>query len=77
MVSGSAIINGMMSFQRTGRCTLTLNNPQQERSVGLKHDKYTLMYNLFSANQILALLSQYACCHMGFLIVRIVENINA
>ncbi len=25
---------------------------------------------------ILALLSQYACCHMGFLIVRIVENIT-
>ena len=27
-------------------------------------------------NTILALLSQYACCRMGFLIVRIVENIN-
>ncbi len=27
-------------------------------------------------NAVLALLSQYACCHMGFLIVRIVGNIN-
>ncbi len=27
-------------------------------------------------NSVLALLSQYACCHMGFLIVRIVGNIN-
>ena len=32
--------------------------------------------NIWVQIELLALLSQYACCHMGFLMVRIVGNIN-
>ena len=44
-------------------------------------DKYGFRLDIelnwvISENYRLALLSQYACCHMGFLIVQIVGNIN-